>query len=139
MCIDKMAGSRYFTSLDVVSAFWQVPVAEADMHKTGFCNPFGYYERVRIPFGLVNASSRIQRLMDRVLAGCHCCYPHIDEVFVYSAMWDKHLYHLREVFQRMRTSGLKLKLPKCVFAAPSVKCLGFIILEHGVKPDPDKN
>lgn len=113
-------------------------VAEADVHKTGFCTPFGNYEWVRMPFGLVNASSTFQRLMDRALAGCHCCYPYIDDVFVYSATWDEHLCHLREVFQRMRTSGLKLKLPKCVFAAPSVKCLGFIVSEQGVEPDPEK-
>ncbi len=137
-CLDKMAGSQYFTSMDVVSAFWQVPVAECDVHKTGFCTPFGNFEWVRMPFGLINASSTFQRLMDRVLAGCNCCYPYIDDIFVYSSSWEGHLEHLREVFLRMRDSGLKLKLPKCVFAAPSVKCLGFVVSKHGVEPDPDK-
>lgn len=74
-CLDKMAGCRYCTSIDVVSGFWQVPVAEADIHKTGFCTPFGNFEWVRMPFGLVNASSTFQRLMDCVLSGTQCSYP----------------------------------------------------------------
>ena len=37
----------------------------------------------------------------------------------------------------MRMAGLKLKLPRCVFASPSVKCLGYIVSEQGVAPDPD--
>ena len=52
-CLDKMAGCKYLTSTDVVSAFWQFPMAEADMHKTGFCTPFGNFQWLRMPFGLV--------------------------------------------------------------------------------------
>ncbi len=84
-CIDKMAGCSYFTSMDVVSAFWQVPVAECDIAKTGFCTPFGNYEWTRMPCGLVNASSTFERLMDEVLTGAPACYPYIDDVFVSSA------------------------------------------------------
>ena len=137
-CINKMAGCKYFTSIDVVSAFWQVPVAEQDIHKTGFCTPFGNFEWLRMPFGLVNASSTFQRLMDVMLAGVDCLYPYIDDVFVYSKTWADHLKQLQVVFQRVRAAHVKLKLPKCIFGAPSVKCLGSIVSEEGVAPDPEK-
>ena len=68
-----MAGCTYFTSLDVVSAFWQVFVAEPDIHRSGFCTPFGNFEWLHMPFGLVNASLTFQRLMDRTSDGCSPC------------------------------------------------------------------
>ena len=137
-CLDKMAGCKYFTSIDVVSASWQIPVAEAHMHKTGFCTPFGNFEWLRMPFGLVNASSSFQRVMDNILIGLDAAYPYIDDIFVYSREWSSHLHQLQAVFTRMRHAGLKLKLPKCIFAAPSVHCLGYVVSEQGVTTNPDR-
>ena len=116
----------------MVSAFWQVPVSEPDIHKTGFCTPFGNFEWLRMPFGLVNASSTFQRLMDGALDGIDLSYPYIDDIFVYSKEWGAHMQQLRVVLARMRDIGLRLKLPKCIFAAPAVKCLGYIVNEQGI-------
>jgi len=130
VCLDKMAGCKYFTSVDVVSAFWQVPIAEDDIHKTGFCTPFGNFEWLRTPFGLVIASSTFQRLMDDTLHGLDLTYPYIDDVFVYSKGWTEHIRSLRAVLMRLHASCLKLKLPKCIFAALSVGALVTLCLSR---------
>ena len=113
-------------------------VAEADIHKTGFCTPFGNFEWLRMPFGLVNASSSFQRVMDNILDGLDAAYPYIDDIFVYSKEWRPHLQQLEAVFTRMHHARLKLKLPKWIFAAPSVHCLGCVVSEQGVATDPDR-
>ena len=54
--IASMGGSKYFTSLDVQSAFWNVCIAERDVYKTAFAVPgIGHFEWLRMPFGLINA------------------------------------------------------------------------------------
>ena len=82
---DRIAGAKYFSSLDLMSGYWQVPVAEADTYKTAFVTPDGLYEFVRLPFGLNNAPSTFQRLIDRVLARLkwQMCLVYLDDVLVF--------------------------------------------------------
>jgi hypothetical protein len=56
-------GSRYFTTLDCYSGFWQVSIKE-HRERTSFTVPGGHYEFNRLPFGLSNSPSNFQRLMD---------------------------------------------------------------------------
>jgi len=66
---DRLAGKKYFSVLDLRSGFNQIPLAEADRHKTAFHGVGGHYEFNVMPFGLVNATAVFQRTMDRVLRG----------------------------------------------------------------------
>ena len=82
---DRITGAKYFSSLDLMSGYWQVPVAEADTSKAAFVTPDGLYEFVRLPFGLNNAPSTFQRLIDRVLARLkwQMCLVYLDDVLVF--------------------------------------------------------
>ena len=82
--LSRMKGCKYFTSLDIQAALWNVPVKAKDIPKTGFTTPFGNFEWVAMPFGLVNASSTFQRLIDTVLSGCTSSSSYIDDCFVAS-------------------------------------------------------
>ena len=136
---NRMSGCKYFTCLDVTSAYWQVPVNEADIPKTGFTTPYGNYEWVRMPFGLVNAASTFQRIMDGAFGDMRDeVTPYQDDVTIYSKTWDTHIAALAEVLSRFRTLKMKLKRPKCVFALPEVLCLGLVVSEKGVEPDETK-
>lgn len=76
--------------------------------------------------------------MDGALYGLDLSYPYIDDIFVYSREWESHLQQLRAVLTRMRAIGLRLKSPKCNFAAPAVKGLGYIVNEQGVTTNPER-
>lgn len=66
--LDSLAGAQWFSARDLASGYNQVPVSESDKHKTAFCIPFGLFEWNMIPFGLCNAPSTFQQLMQRLFS-----------------------------------------------------------------------
>lgn len=109
--LDTLAGSKWFSTLDMLSGYWQVEVDPEDRDKTAFCTPEGLFEFRVMPFGLCNAPATFQRLMDAVLAGLQwsSCLVYIDDLVIPGKTFLEHLRHLRQVFQRLREAGLKLK------------------------------
>ena len=67
--LDTLHGSQWFSTVDLVSGYWQVEVDQADREKTAFCTTEGLFQFWVMPFGLCNAPATFQRLMDLVLAG----------------------------------------------------------------------
>ena len=69
-----------------------------------------------MPFGLTNTPSTFERLMESVLTGLQyqTCLISLDDVIVYSSSFTEGLSRLREVCERFRQAGLKLKAKKCV-------------------------
>ncbi|XP_028298451.1 uncharacterized protein LOC114460741 [Gouania willdenowi] len=138
--IDALSGEKWFSTIDLASGYNQVPVAEHDKMKTAFCTPFGLFEFNRMPFGLCNAPSTFQRLMERMFGSQHCqsLLLYLDDVVVYSTSIDDHLQRLGAVLSRLQREGLKVKLSKCDFFKKEVKYLGHVISADGVSTNPDK-
>ena len=138
--VDRLHGSQWFSTFDLLSGYWQVEVDEADRQKTAFCTPEGLFQFKVMPFGLCNAPATFQRLMDLVLAGLQWsdCLVYIDDVIVLGRTFDEHLRNLRSVLQLLRESGLRLNQCKCSFFQKEVQYLGHIISRDGVATDPSK-
>lgn len=138
--LDALSGARWFTTMDLASGYNQVPVAEKDRMKTAFCTPFGLYEWNRMAFGLCNAPSTFQRLMERMFGSQHfqSLLLYLDDVIVFSSTVIQHLERLEVVLKRLQREGLKAKLEKCTFFQPEVSYLGHLISDEGVSTDPKK-
>ena len=138
--LDTLSGARWFSTLDLASGYWQVELNPADREKTAFVTPFGLHQFCVMPFGLCNAPSTFQRLMEHVLAGLHwtSCLVYLDDIIIFSKTLEDHLQQLREVFERLEKAGLKVKPSKCCLLRKRVRYLGHIISETGVQTDPDK-
>ena len=138
--LDSLAGATYFSTLDLMSGYWQVKVHPEDREKTAFITRYGTYEFNVMPFGLCNAPATFQRLMNQVYKGIAYKYVvvYLDDTNVFSRTFDDHIKHLREVFTRIRKAGLKLNIEKCNFWMKRLPFLGHIIEEKGISPDPDK-
>jgi len=63
---------------------------------------------------------------------------YIDDINVYSTDFDQHLIHLRNVFEKCKKYGLKLKREKCKFACEELEFLGHILSNEGLAPDDRK-
>ena len=101
--LDTLAGSTWFTTLDLKSGYWQVEVAGEHREKTAFCTQEGLFEFNVMPFGLCNAPATFQRLMNSVLAGLQwtSCLVYIDDIIVVGRNFDEHLDNLQKVLKRL--------------------------------------
>ncbi|XP_050505429.1 uncharacterized protein LOC126883802 [Diabrotica virgifera virgifera] len=138
--LDKLGRCQYFTTLDLASGFHQIEMAEEDIPKTAFNVENGHYEYLRMPFGLKNAPSTFQRMMDNVLKGLQgeICLVYMDDVIVYSTSLQEHIVNLTKVFQRLREARLKIQVDKCEFLKKQVNFLGHVVTQQGIKPNPAK-
>ncbi|MCP4116047.1 MAG: hypothetical protein GY737_11705, partial [Desulfobacteraceae bacterium] len=136
----SLGGTRFFSTLDIASAYWQVELAPEDKPKTAFTSFMGLFQYRVMPFGLTNAPATYQRLMENVLSNLiwKKCFVFIDDILVIGHTFDEHLQNLEAVFTRLRQAKLKLKLPKCYFCQPSVPYLGHILSKDGIAADPAK-
>ncbi|EER11975.1 retrovirus polyprotein, putative [Perkinsus marinus ATCC 50983] len=137
---EHLAGARVFSTLDLRSGYWQMPVRAGDRYKTAFCPGPGFplYEWTRMPFGLCNAPAGFQRLMDFILGHLPFVRVYLDDILVFSDSMEQHLDHLRQVFDALRAAGLTLSGEKCSLGMSSVHYLGHIFGVDGMRPDPEK-
>ena len=122
------------------SGFWQVKMAEDSRQYTAFMvGSMGVYEFLRMPYGLCNAPSMFQRLMQNCLGELNLTFAliYLDDVIVHSKSPEEHLCRLQAVFDRFAEHGLKLKPSKCHFFKESITYLGHEISENGMLPGSD--
>lgn len=96
-CITTLAGQKFFSLLDLCSGYWQIPIA----------------------FGLSNAPSTFQRIMDLTMGGL---------------LWEECLVYVDDILVFGRT--LCIRLSKCQFARRCLLYLGFEISDEGIRISP---
>lgn len=113
---------------------------EDDKPKTTFVTPMGFWEFNRMPQGVTNAPSTFQRVMEKCMSSLNLkeVLVFLDDLIVFSETLEQHEERLMRVLHRLKEFGLKLSPEKCNFFRKSVKYLGHVVSENGVKTDPDK-
>jgi len=139
-CLDALSGSRYFSAFDLQSSYHQVPMDMKDADKTTFIVRTGTYCFCQVPFGLCNAGSTFQRVMDLALNGLnfYMCLVYLDDIIVYFTTTEEHLVRLRKLFDRLRITNLTLKPSKCHLLRAEIKFLGHVVSAEGASTDPSK-
>ena len=139
--LDSLNGAKMFTTLDLRSGYWQVPMDPKDKPKTAFATRAGPFQFTRMPFGLNSAPSTFPRMVEIVLSGLNLitCLCYLDDVIIiHSKDLNQHCERLAEVLSRFRQHNLSVKISKYTFAAPKVSYLGHVISAEGISPDPTK-
>ena len=132
--------AKIFSSLDVASGYWHIPIAKEDREKTAFTTRNGQYQFKVVPFGLTGAPGAFCRYMDKVLRDVMWkrCLVYVDDIIVWAKDINEHKVALSEIFERLLNAGLKLKLSKCEFFTEKVEYLGFVIQQGVVGLSPER-
>jgi hypothetical protein len=138
--IDQLNGAKILSSLDLQSGYYQIRISPEDVPKTAFLTPFGQYQFKVMSFGLCNAPSTFQAVMNKIfrpyLNKFMCVY--LDDILIYSKTLAEHEDHLKKVLQVLRENEFYVKLSKCDFEKKELKFLGHMVGADGVKVDPAK-
>jgi hypothetical protein len=135
---NALSGAKYLSSLDLLQGYHQLPISAESMPKTAFICEEGLYEYKVMSFGLCNSPAAFSELMSKVLHGIEGAFAYLDDILLFSRSFQGHCQLLQDVFNRLRSANLKLKLCKCQFLRKQLNYLGHSITEDGIGPDESK-
>jgi len=131
--------SLYFSTLDLTSSFWQIPLDKNSTKYCGFLFDNQVYEFLVMPFGLKTAVAGMSRCINLIFRDCTdfvSCY--IDDILVTSSSKVEHYEHLKIVFEKLTGAGMTVNVSKCKFFREEIPFLGHVLTGDGVKIDPTK-
>ena len=96
--------------------------------------PLGQYKYLKVPFGLAQALTYFQNLMNKVLNGL----VYLDDVIIFSKSAEQLLQHIQIVLTRLKQAKLHLKKSKCLFFKQELHYLGHLLTTKGIKPQSEK-
>ncbi|KAK3568931.1 hypothetical protein QTP86_020639 [Hemibagrus guttatus] len=136
--LEQLRGAKFFTKLDLRSAYNLVRIYEGDEWKTHTTH--GHYEYLVMPFGLTNAPAVFQSLINKVFQDIlgKWVIAYIDDILVYSTSLEEHVCHVREVLSRLQRHHLFVKPKKCEFHKTMMTFQGYVITRQGVEMDVTK-
>lgn len=139
--LPRLEKTRYLSSIDLSDAFWQIPLRREDRCKTAFTvSGKGFYQFKRMPFGLINSASTLCKLIDRVIGADlePFVFKYLDDIIVATETFAEHVRILAIVAERLKEAGLTISADKSRFCLRSLRYVGYLIDENGVRPDPEK-
>ena len=133
-----LTGGKYFSKLDLTSAYQQLIVEEDSQFLLTVNTHKGLYKYTRLPFGMASAPAIFQSNMDQILNGLPGVICYLDDILITGSSKEEHNANLEAVLVRLRDHGLHVKLSKCKFLEQSVEYLGHCIDSEGIRPSPSK-
>lgn len=136
--VNKIAQYRIFSTIDLKSAYHQVPICKADQKYTAFEANNGLYHFLRIPFGVTNGVACFQRTMDNFikeekLTGV---FPYLDDVTICGMNKEEHDSNLKKFIEAAERRGITCNEKKCTYSTDKIHILGSIIQNGEIRPDP---
>ena len=132
--IDQVSDASFVTKIDLLTAYFQIPLTDRAQEVSSFTTPDGLYKFKVMPFGMVNAPASFQRLINSIIRDIPHCHAYLDDIVVYSDNFESHLKQLRLLFQKLQQANLTVNLAKSQFCHATIEYLGHIVGNGTVKP-----
>ena len=138
--VDSTARHELLSFMDAFSGYNQIKMNEEDQEKTSFVTSQGLFCYNVMPFGLKNAGTTYQRLMNKMFTHQigRNIQVYVDDMLVKSLRENDHLNNLQETFDTLRSYNMKLNPSKCIFGVITGKFLGFMVSQRGIEVNPEK-
>ena len=130
----QLNGAKYSSTLDFRAGYHQIPLDEQSIPKTAFTSSFGTFEYFKVPFGLAQAPTYFQELMIEILKDFNFAIAYLDDIIIFSQIAEEHLDHIKQVFKKLQSAHLSMKLSKCHFFMKEIQYLGHIPQHKRNKP-----
>ena len=133
--LKHLHSAKIFSKFDMKSGFWQIQISEKDRYKTAFTVLFGQYEWNVMPFGLKNAPSEFQKIMNDIfMRQSQYIIVYIDDVLVFSNSIEDHFKHVNKFLRTAEINGLVVSKPKISLFQTKVRFLGHWIYQGTITP-----
>jgi len=138
--LDVLNVARYFRTINLGNAYYQVKLDKESQEKTAFSTKHGQYCFTRMPFGISAAPATFQKMMTSVLGDLNLreAIVYLDDILIFSRDLNEHLLRLEKVLTRIEDAGLRINPQKCHLLNEETKFLGHIINAEGIKTDQSK-
>ncbi len=138
--LEQLRTAKFFTKLDLRSAYNLIRIRAGDEWKTAFSTITGHCEYRMMAFGLANSQSVFQSFINDVFRDMlnRNVIVYIDDILVYSESLEKHIQDVRAVLKCLIEHQLYAKAEKCEFHLTSLSFLGYVISCEGVAMDENK-
>lgn len=133
--LSELRGAVMFSTLDLKSAYHQLPLHEESRGLTAFITHEGLYQYRRVPYGLCSAPAAFQKMMMQILSGMKGVQCYLDDVITYGSSEAEHNANLSAVLRKINDAGLKLNVDKCQLRQTILSFLGQKIGPDGLLPD----
>ena len=134
----ELAGCKYFTKLDLASAFYQLELDEQSRYLTVFHHKGKLKRYTRLTMGAKPASGELNKALRPLFNGLAAVHIIHDDIVIATPTLAEHEDVTIEALQILHSAGLTLKSKKCLFHRREIPFWGMIIGEDGVRPDPRK-
>ena len=131
----NLGGRQWFSTLDLVKGYYQVPLDPASAEYTAFSTARNHYQFNRLSFGLKNAPGAFQREMQMVLRDFNTkeVVIYIDDILVMSDTFERHLDLFGKILATLENYHIKIKAEKCCWFRHEVEFLGHVIGRNGLR------
>jgi len=136
--INSLAGSEWFSELDLKNAYHQLPLDEESSMLTTLSTPFGLYRHAFLPFGIKTAPALFQSTMETILAGLNGVEIYQDNIYIHASTKTEHDALLARVKQILTDNNFELNTGKCHISKRELQVLGAIVNGKEIRPDPKK-